>query len=222
MVQKANAPGPGRPRRALTSPTYVEVKMAEISLCSIPDCDKNSEKRGWCGMHYRRWQRHGDPVAGKPPRVSPGSKLQWLIDNTAYQGDDCLQWPFAYEPNGYGGIVYEGKHTSASRVICIFAKGPPPSDDHEAAHSCGKGGDGCLNPNHLEWSLPVKNQGDRVAHGTHNRGARAPAAKLTEDDVRLIRSLEGQETSVATASRFGVSKVAVRKIQKRENWGWLE
>lgn len=28
--------------------------------CSVDGCTKPTEKRGWCGMHYRRWQRHGD------------------------------------------------------------------------------------------------------------------------------------------------------------------
>jgi 5-methylcytosine-specific restriction endonuclease McrA len=35
--------------------------MAERT-CSIDGCAKVVEGRGWCGMHYRRWQRHGDPL----------------------------------------------------------------------------------------------------------------------------------------------------------------
>lgn len=31
-----------------------------MQICSIVGCDKRSEKRGWCGMHYRRWLVHGD------------------------------------------------------------------------------------------------------------------------------------------------------------------
>jgi hypothetical protein len=30
--------------------------------CSIEGCDKTHEARGWCGMHYRRWETHGDPL----------------------------------------------------------------------------------------------------------------------------------------------------------------
>ena len=33
----------------------------DIKECSIDQCNKIAEKRGWCGTHYRRWQRHGDP-----------------------------------------------------------------------------------------------------------------------------------------------------------------
>src|SRR3990167_2217450 len=31
-------------------------------MCKI--CGRPAEKRGWCGMHYRRWWRHGDPRKG--------------------------------------------------------------------------------------------------------------------------------------------------------------
>lgn len=29
--------------------------------CSIEECERPSRKRGWCGMHYQRWAKHGDP-----------------------------------------------------------------------------------------------------------------------------------------------------------------
>jgi len=38
--------------------------MADELLCKIDGCDKAASKRGWCGAHYRRWQRHGDPLGG--------------------------------------------------------------------------------------------------------------------------------------------------------------
>ena len=37
-----------------------------MSLCSIADCPRNAVARGWCGPHYTRWLRHGDPLGGKP------------------------------------------------------------------------------------------------------------------------------------------------------------
>ena len=36
-----------------------------MKVCSIDGCAKKSEKRTWCGMHYRRWLVHGDVNALK-------------------------------------------------------------------------------------------------------------------------------------------------------------
>lgn len=31
-----------------------------MSKCAFIGCEKQSEKRGWCGTHYQRWRVHGD------------------------------------------------------------------------------------------------------------------------------------------------------------------
>lgn len=30
--------------------------------CLVIDCDRTRYCRGWCRLHYQRWQRHGDPT----------------------------------------------------------------------------------------------------------------------------------------------------------------
>lgn len=42
--------------------------MRKEKTCSL--CSKPARKRGWCAMHYSRWQRHGDPNVVKRPRAS--------------------------------------------------------------------------------------------------------------------------------------------------------
>lgn len=37
-------------------------------VCAVAGCSGPVEARGFCHKHYRRWQRHGDPLAG---RISP-------------------------------------------------------------------------------------------------------------------------------------------------------
>jgi hypothetical protein len=124
-------------------------------------------------------------------------------------------WPLAKNDNGHGHFGFEGKVYRAHRYMCELAHGLPPSSDLEAAHSCGNGHLGCVNPNHLSWKTRSGNQQDRVAMGRTFQG---PRHKLTVDQVAEIRALEGQVTNTALAKRFNVSRGAVRMVLLRQTW----
>jgi hypothetical protein len=34
-----------------------------VKPCSIEGCEKPMWTRGWCGMHYQRWQKYGNPLS---------------------------------------------------------------------------------------------------------------------------------------------------------------
>lgn len=41
-----------------------------MKICKVDGCEKSVKARGWCAMHYWRWQVHGDPhvvLTGKKP-----------------------------------------------------------------------------------------------------------------------------------------------------------
>lgn len=44
--------------------------------CQIPECEKKRLARNWCGAHYARWHRYGDPLALAPPRVRPTTGVE--------------------------------------------------------------------------------------------------------------------------------------------------
>jgi len=191
--------------------------MATLRLCSIPECDKVVACRGWCSMHYGRWQRHGDPLAGK----SYGETKKFFDIALKYEGSNCLIWPFYRNQHGYGQIWMNGRVHLVSRLVCIEINGTPPSDSHHAAHTCGNGHLGCINPRHLVWKTPAENQADRVEHGTHNRGERHGASKLKADDVRTIRFLNGLIPQHVIATHYGVSQTSISDICIGRNWHWL-
>src|SRR5690606_29105850 len=100
--------------------------------------------------------------------------------------------------------------------------GPPPTVEHEAAHSCGKGHEGCVNPHHLRWATSTENKADTLIHGTRNRGERNRSAKLTDAKVYEIRRLlAAGMTQTAIAAMFAVSLTTISKIAAGKIWGWL-
>ncbi len=51
------------------------------------------------------------------------------------------------------------KVVAVARLICELFQGPPPSEFHEAGHTCPNGErDDCVNPNHLIWQTRVENE----------------------------------------------------------------
>lgn len=75
------------------------------------------------------------------------------------------------------------------------------------------------NLSNLRWATHAENMKDSMRHGRMLRGSAQPQAKLTEDDVKTIRSLKAQGTSTGEISRrFGVSRSNVSRIIRREKW----
>lgn len=220
LVEHSSAPRAGTRQRALTGPTCKEVEMAERRVCAIQGCGKPSRKRGWCPTHYARWQRHGDPIGGRS-YAAHGAPTAFLEAHVDYAGVECLTWPFSTNRYGYGRIYDGAKFTTASRAMCELAHGAPPSPRHEAAHICGMGHKGCVNPSHLRWATPAENAGDTLSHGTRNRGERNGASRLTKSDVRRIRNLAGQLSQAELGELFGIHVETVGRIVRGTRWGWL-
>jgi hypothetical protein len=151
--------------------------------------------------------------------------MAWLNQHAVYaEVEECLEWPFKLFPSGYGAIFDDrtGEKRNASRVMCEVAHGPPPTMLHQAAHTCGKGHLGCVNPNHLSWKTPAQNQADRLEHGTDDRGDKSHRAVLSSRDVQHIRTLlSGGMRQADIADRYGVTREAITAINIGKNWGHL-
>lgn len=184
--------------------------------CQFPGCDRAHHKAGYCVAHYVRRRKHGDPSVGGALRTKRGEPRRWLEAHVDYDGDGCLIWPFSRLASGYGNLGREGAH----RYMCRLINGPPPTPGHEAAHSCGRGAEGCVDPRHLRWATRLENAGDRALHGTLRRGERGPCAKLTQADVDDLRRRysAGGATHRQLAAIFGINQSQVSRILARKRW----
>jgi hypothetical protein len=139
-----------------------------------------------------------------------------------YNGDDCLQWPYSRN-KGYGQIVVNGASMGVHRYVCTLCHGEPPLPESQAAHSCGNGKLGCVNPKHLRWATIRENQLDRLEHGTDIRGEKHPRARLSIADVLDIRALKASGAKgIEIARKYGVTAANISQICSGKKWGWLE
>lgn len=194
--------------------------------CVVKDCNGNAHSdvngaRGMCVMHYCRWKRHGDSSIRLRP--ANGEAIAFYRDVVLnYDGDECLIWPFSTSGGGYGSVTLEdGRQGNVHLFLCEAINGPAPSSIHQAAHSCGKGKYGCVTKRHLSWKTIKENHADKIAHGTSNRGTRNGQSKLTDADVRAIRSLRGRVNQYEIAKEYGVSQTTISHIHTGKMWGWL-
>lgn len=198
-----------------------ENTMTDTTICSVDGCDKPSRSKGMCPRHYQRVKRHGNPNTLLMPLAERGAPRAWLMDHLSHKGEDCLKWPFATRKVGYGVLSKIDSNTmvGAHREMCRLAHGEPPTAKHEAAHSCGKGHEGCVNPCHLSWKTPTENGQDKIAHGTSRRGSKSPHTKLTDEDVSIIRGMKGIMLQRELAEVYGVSRECISHIQRGSTWG---
>jgi hypothetical protein len=105
------------------------------------------------------------------------------------------------------------------RLVALAFLGPPPTSKHEVAHS-----DGNSSNNHrsnLRWATPKENSSDCVKHGTRRKGSTVNFAKLTEEQVRVIK-LElksgNSRTQREIAEDYGVTHSNISAIDRGISW----
>lgn len=120
--------------------------------------------------------------------------------------DPCIDWPYARDDDGYPRWTHRGQKgtTLVHRWILIRITGRNPKQ-LDAAHSCGRGSSGCVNPSHLRWASRAENEADKNAHGTRSRGEAHHMARWSDalvDDVRVAYA--AGERVVSISERTGV------------------
>lgn len=128
-----------------------------MKTCSIPDCTKAVQSRGWCSMHYKRWSRSGDTASR---RRTPDDRFDEKTEPLLWSG--CHIWTAGLVPDGYGRFRLGGRNVPAHRYAWERANGPIP-EGMELDHRCHT--PSCVNPDHLRPATVSENR-------AHLNGAR--------------------------------------------------
>lgn len=131
--------------------------------CSIAGCERSVYGHGWCNRHWKRWKRHGDPLAG-------GSYLYATPEEafkarTVRTESGHLIWKGARNRNGYGVTYVDGSAILAHRYAWTRANGPIPDGLH-LDHICGL--PACCEPTHLRVVTVKQNAENRIRLAANN------------------------------------------------------
>lgn len=119
---------------------------AEDRPCRIGDCDDpGNAGHGWCEKHYRRYQRHGDPLTTSRIVGDDTARFWGYVDRGA--PEQCWDWTGATSHDGYGILVVARYTVYAPRFSWELVNGPMPAG-LEPDHLCRNRA--CVNPDHLE------------------------------------------------------------------------
>lgn len=146
------------------------------------------------------------------------------VDQSAPGG--CWPWTGARDQDGYG-IFWDGTYrpSGAGRYVRVtrwtYEQFVGPIEGNKnLCHRCDN--PPCVNPGHLFLGTHAENHADREAKGRGRRkhGATHVGAKLTDEQVRAIRSryAAGGVTQRRLAAEFGVSNQLVSTIVRRKVW----
>ncbi len=118
--------------------------------------------------------------------------------------------------NGYGCIYVDGIKYRSHVLSHEYFIGPVQTG-LEVCHHCDN--KPCVNPAHLFLGTHAENCADAAAKGRMPRGSRAARAKLTEEDIPIIRAMRaGGVSTQEIGIRYGVDRSAIYKILWRRRW----
>lgn len=204
--------------------------------CSL--CDNPWHKRDWCGAHYKRWYKYGDPLGQPAPKVTPDLPGErWL---------PVVGWEGLYDVSDLGRVRSESRLGHPGRTLKPFTSGQygylavklcrdgggvtayvhqlvaqafvgPCPPGQQVRHGPGRYLDNRLA--NLCYGTPAEDAEDKVRDRSANRGEKNKHAKLTWAIVADIRSRAAAgELQADLATEYDVSGPSISLIVAGKTW----
>lgn len=126
----------------------------------------------------------------------------------------CIEWT-GLTTVGYGYTTFGPKPTYTHRLAYALHHGIALSKlAGFVCHRCDNRL--CINPDHLFLGTAQDNIADKVAKGRQTKGEAVHSARLTADQVRLIRVDKRSPTQIAAT--YGVGPKTIEAVRQRRTW----
>ncbi len=127
----------------------------------------------------------------------------------------CMEWTGCISMYGYGKIGDHKKIIAAHRLAWELANGPI-LDGLCVLHKCDNRR--CVNVDHLFLGTIADNNADCINKGRNSKGESHYAAKLSTEQVRLIRERYATKmiSQEKLAEEFGVTQTAISRVVLRK------
>ena len=146
--------------------------------------------------------------------------VERLLSSIELGDNGCWNWTGRLTPDGYGQISFRlssnepVRSRPASRASYEVFVGDP--GHLFVCHHCDN--PKCINPEHLYAGTHLENMRDRTRRAPQV-GENNPAARLSSDNVALIRSSD--LTATTLAAKLGVGLKTVCDVRNRVTWKHL-
>lgn len=190
-----------------------------MKVCKIDGCERTGKiRRGYCSRHYYSLRTYGDPLHTNfaPRKQTAKERAKWLVENRVEKlPNGCWRWLGKFSDNRYTPTMsWNNRLVNVAGFFRIHLLGVKQTKGTIVCHNCPTSG--CVNPNHIRFDTQKSNAIDREVWGTN------PHKKLSELDVVSIRAVGKYFSKASLAKAYNVSSTQIRRIMKREKWGWLE
>lgn len=142
--------------------------------CTVDDCGRPHNARGYCFGHYDRWKKLGHPDVDRPlnTHVPPSASMAERLARRIPEGlsdDECWPWRGALggrkhkTGTGYGKFTVNGRQYDAHRVSWELHNKRPIAVGYQVLHNCDN--PLCINPRHLDIGTNEDNMTDMQRKG---------------------------------------------------------
>lgn len=116
-----------------------------MRMCSIDNCGRKHYGHDWCEMHYKRWQRVGDPRGSTVMRGGDAGRFRSFYDVDPITG--CHLWTKYIDRDGYSRFWAQGKKWYAHVWAWTQKNGPVPEGEELDHFKCDTRW--CVNDEHV-------------------------------------------------------------------------